>query len=80
MDLEMFASTSERELVGYDDRLQRWVEFVFEEAIERTPRVGRTILVDRAVGILSIEFVVELPIYQYHVGFIDSTTYLFWRL
>jgi len=59
MDLGMFASTSGRELVGYDDRLQRWVDFAFEEAIERTLRVGRTILVDRAVEILSIEFVVE---------------------
>ena len=59
MDLGMFASTSERGLVGYDDQLQRWVDFAFEEAIERIPRVGRMILVDRAVEILSIEFVVE---------------------
>ena len=80
MDLGMFASTSERGLVGYDDRLQRWVDFAFVEAIERTPRVGLTILVDRAVETLSIESVVELPIYQYHVGFIESTTYLLWRL
>lgn len=62
MDLGMFASTSARGLVGYDDRLQRWVDFAFEKAVERTLRVGRMILVDRAVEILSIEFVVELPI------------------